>query len=264
MATTTAPKAKKSAAKSNNDKTDDDLVKNDDGMPEKITAPSVEGNEGDEISDEPTGNNDDNEEDPLEILAPQAEPRRWLIGKTPEYGGNENQYSVYIQEPLSYINRMKFFALVSKNVAAALKQSGKLEFGDGASIDVDEDMTVRERMDRLRQTDFANAGSFMTLAFQLMSVSDTFLVDCYMLWLDVPAAERSWAKRIMSQRWDPDNNKWGLKPGEGEEIVAVFIDQNYEDIHDFFAEDVPQLWKRVQARQKDRQDRKSESGLSKQ
>jgi hypothetical protein len=198
----------------------------------------------------------------LETLEPKAEPREWLIGKPPEKGGTDDEYSRYIQRPLGYMQRMRFFALVSKTVADALRAGGTGGLGDvfgGGSL--------RDRASQLTESDFADAGSFMALAMQLISESPDFLLDCYMIWLDVPTLERTWAKRVMEQPFDPERNKWGLTDDQGLEMVEIFIDQNYADIREFFTGKLPQLVQRVREREqeskKDSPALESESGQSK-
>src|SRR5574339_119165 len=60
----------------------------------------------------------------LEKLAPQTGAHRWVIGKGPEHGGNQNDYRVFVQEKLPWIPRGKFFALVSRTMSDAIKVSG--------------------------------------------------------------------------------------------------------------------------------------------
>lgn len=199
------------------------------------------------------------DEEQLNILEPKTEPRRWVIGKPPEQGGSEDEYSIYVQRELSYMARNRFFALVSKTIADSIKESGSIELGLGGMLEGEG--TIRQR---LAQQDFEDAGSFMALAMTLVAHSPDFLLDCYILWLDVPTGEKRWAKQVMNQRYAPEENKWGLTDEMGDEMIETFIDQNYEEIRRFFVERLPRLAKRVMEREKDRADRESASALSKQ
>lgn len=190
----------------------------------------------------------DETDEALEILEPKADPKRWVIGKPPEHGGKETEYSVYVQKPLSYFARLRFFGLITRTIATALKQSGGLDTSGIDAFDYGDRISV-DSLRRLREADFASAGNFFQLAMQLMSYQEDFLLDCYVIWLDVPASERRWAKAVLAQRWDPEAGQWGLTDAQGTEIVEIFIDQNYEDIRDFFAVELPKLWKRVQQRE---------------
>lgn len=201
----------------------------------------------------------DDQDDALEVLEPKAAPKIWIIGKPPEAGGNEDEYSIYTQRPLGYFARLRFFSLVSKTIGTAVKAGGGVDLG-GDFLNTVDDIRTKRSVD---ESDFADAGAFIGLAMQLISYSPDFLLECYCLWLDVPVAEKVWAKMVMEQRHDPDNNKWGLTDDQGLEMVEVFIDQNYEDIRRFFAEKVPGLMERVKAREQDHKAHESTSALSK-
>lgn len=198
----------------------------------------------------------------LEVLEPLAEPRRWVIGKPPEKGGTEDEYSIYVQRPLEYMSRLRFFSLVTKTVAEAIKAGGVISIGGNDLFGGSGN--VRQRIQQIQASDFSDVSSFMGLAMQLIAYTPDFLLECYCLWLGVPAGEKAWAKMVMDQPKDWDNNKWGLSQKEHLEIVEVFIDQNYEDIRDFFAVELPRLGRRVQRNEELRQARESESAQSKQ
>lgn len=200
----------------------------------------------------------------LEILEPKADPKRWVIGKPPEAGGKEDEFSIYVQKPLGYMSRMRFFSLVSSTVANAIKAGGSIDLGFGSQDLLAGSGSIRQRAAALSETSFSDTSSFMALAMQLIAYSPDFLLECYCLWLDVPPAERIWAKMVMEQPRDPNRNKWGLTDDEGLEMIEIFIDQNYEDIRGFFGEKLPRLVNRVRQRETERQDRASTSVPSKQ
>lgn len=189
------------------------------------------------------------EEDPLEILEPKAEPHVWIIGKPPEKGGEPDEWSRYVQRPLGYMARMRFFALVSGTVAKAMKEGGGVSLG-GADF-LSTDGSLRDRAEQLTSSDFEDAGSFMALALQLIGYAPDFLIECYAIWLDVPPQERNWFRRVLNQSYDPDHNRWGITDEQGLEMVEVFIDQNYKDIREFFSGKLPALARRVQERERE-------------
>lgn len=198
----------------------------------------------------------------LEALSPSTEPVRWMIGKKPENGGTEKQWSVYVQDKLPYIDRMKFFSLVSRTFAEAIKQSGGAVGGMGDIFGDEEGGSLIERGRRLTQRDLTDASQFMALAFELVGYVDTFLIDCYVIMLNVPRAERQWARNRFNETWDPDNEKWGLTDEEHERILEIFIDQNYEEIRSFFVVTLPNMGRRIALHEKSR-DRESKSDQSK-
>lgn len=207
------------------------------------------------VEDEP--NQSDEELDKLE---PLNAPRTWVIGKPPEHGGKESTYSVYVQDRLGYMPRMRFFALVSKTIVQSMKSSNSLDI---PGLDMRDGLSMRERADLISAGSFESAGDFFKLALELVSQSPDFLLQCYCLWLNVPRKEVSWAMQVMEQPWDPDRDHWGLKDEDGLEMVEIFIDQNYEDIRRFFGEELPKVMKRAQAAEKKFQGRESQSDQSK-
>jgi hypothetical protein len=197
----------------------------------------------------------------LEALEPATEPVRWMIGKTPEFGGNEKQYSIYVQDKLPWMQRQRFFSLVSRTFSQALKQSGGAVGGMGDIFGADEGGSIIERGRRLTQRDLTDASQFMTLAFELVGYSADFLIECYLILLDVPREELVWARARFTEGWDPEREKWGLKDEDNEKIIQVFIDQNYEEIRSFFVETIPNLGKRISLHERSR-DRASKSDQS--
>lgn len=197
----------------------------------------------------------------LDALEPMAEPKQWIIGKPPESGGTEDEYSIYVQKPLEYFPRLRFFSLVTKTIGEAIKAGGVINI-DGSILGGEGN--VRQRFQQLQASDFSDVGSFMQLAMQLVGYAPEFLLECYCMWLSIPTDERRWAKLVMQTPWKPDENKWGLTQAQHMEIVEIFIDQNYEDIRDFFVEELPKWGRRVQARERDKQKaQESESAQSK-
>jgi hypothetical protein len=194
----------------------------------------------------------------LEALEPTTMAVRWMIGKTPEYGGNEKQYSIYVQDKLPWMQRQRFFALVSRTFSQALKQSGGAVGGMGDIFGAEESGSLIERGRRLTQRDITDASQFMQLAFELVGYSADFLVECYLILLDVPRAEHEWARIRFAEGWDPEREKWGLKDEDNEKIIQTFIDQNYEEIRSFFVVTLPNLGKRIALHERSK-DRESKS-----
>jgi len=202
----------------------------------------------------------------LAKLDPQTEPRRWLIGKPPEQGGKEDEYAVYVQDTMPWMARGKFFALVARTFADAIKASGgSVGASMGDLFGDEEGGSLVERGRRLSQRDFGDATQFMSLAFELIAYSPDFLVKCYLLWLDVPRRDRGWARERFNEPWKPEEGLYGLKDEWNKEIIQTFIDQNFEGIRDFFVEELPAIGKRaaLHERSKDRtkKDHKPESDL---
>jgi hypothetical protein len=188
----------------------------------------------------------------LEILEPKAEAKRWIIGKPPQEGGKETQYSLYIQQPLGFMARNRLYALIGRTMATAIKTTGGSVggmddiFGQGGG-------TIVERSKRLSQRDFVDASQFFSLALELVGYAPDFLSEAYAIMLDVPYGERNWFKDVIEQPARPDDDKWGLSEDDGLEMIEIFIDQNYEDIRRFFTEKLPRITQRASQREQDHQ-----------
>jgi hypothetical protein len=191
------------------------------------------------------------------------EIRRWVIGKPPGEGGKDSEYSVYIQQPLGWMARSRFFSIVSAAMSKAIRATGGEVAGMG-DIFGEGGGTIRERAAKLTQRDFRDASSFAAMAMELSAYVPDLLLECYCIWLQVPVGERAWAKLVFEQPWDPENNKWGLKDEEHRIVIGTFVDQNYEELRGFFTEDLPAIARRVVANERARADHESESDLSKQ
>jgi hypothetical protein len=198
-------------------------------------------------------------EEAMEILEPLVDAKTWVIGKPPEKGGKETEYSAYTQMPLGYMARNRMFSLIGRTMSAAIKSTGgsvggmEDVFGAGGG-------TLIERGRRLGSRDFQDASQFFTLAMELVGYAPDFLSDFYAIALEVPIGERGWFREVIEQPYRPDDDKWGLSEDDGIEMIEIFIDQNYEDIRRFFTEKLPRIGKR--ASQREQEHKKSHESAS--
>src|SRR4051812_25542326 len=194
-----------------------------------------------------------------------VEVRRWVIGKPPEEGGKTTEYSVYVQQPLGWMARGRFFSIMTAALSKAIRATGGEVAGMG-DIFGEGGGTIRERGQKLMARDWADASQFMAMAMELSAYVPDLLLECYCVWLQVPTntGERDWAKLVFEQPWDPEHNKWGLRDEEHRIIIGTFIDQNYEELRGFFTGDLPAIARRVVINERARVARESESAPSKQ
>lgn len=183
----------------------------------------------------------------IEALDPKVDPKRRRIGKPPEEGGKEGEYAYYMQDKLHWMARQRFFSLTSGVMSRAIRATGG-SVGGMADVFGNQGGTIAQRFTRLKSRDWSDASSFAVLAFELISYSPDYLIECYTIWLDVPRDDRDWAKQLFEEPWDPKNERWGLKDEDHRDIIETFIDQNAEDIKDFFTEELPKIWKRAAER----------------
>lgn len=190
-------------------------------------------------------------EEDFKVFEPKVDPKRWCIGKPPQepYAGDEDEYEFYIQRPLSHIQRGKFFGLVMRTIALSIKQGGGLElpFGDVLGTDGG---SLQQRYQQFTQQDITDVTSFVTMMFTLASHADDFIVDCWLIMLQVPGTDRVWFRQVIDQRWDPDNEEWGITEKDTVELLERFFDQNYEEVRDFFVTDLARFGAKVAAKER--------------
>lgn len=161
------------------------------------------------------------------------EVKKWTLGP-------DNNRQTYTQKPLSYLRKMQFFALVGATVrqVIATGEAGALSEVLGSSG------TLGERAATLAGEDFADAESFISLASSLAIYVPDFLEQAYCVILNVPPADRDWVKAYLEE----DEENGGLSDEDHRTILQTFIAQNYEALRNFFVQDLPSLWKTVQAK----------------
>ncbi len=173
------------------------------------------------------------QESALEILEPSYEPVTWTFGQEPDT-------VVFVQRKLSFIGRMQWFALVGGALDAAM--SGP----DGLSVNNILGAPEGVRGGQMTMADLADADTFVQAIAKLLAVAPDFLMDSYMIWLNVPTHSRPLIKQMFSRAED----EGGLTEDQGVGMVETFLDQNYDALADFFGGRVGQLSKRVQQLQK--------------
>jgi hypothetical protein len=171
----------------------------------------------------------------LETLEPNVPDKRWIIGKSPENEGTEQTYGVYHQKPLGYFPMMRWGAMFIKALKKSMRE-GATDFGELNSLLSPDAGSLAARARALASVNMDDMSSVLTMFLALMEQTPDFLLDSYIIWLDVPLGERNWAKQVMEQPYDPDRDKWGLTQDQGFEMIRLFIDQNYEELRSFLAQ----------------------------
>jgi hypothetical protein len=200
-------------------------------------------------------------EEQIEVLVPYTGSKIWIIGRPAEHGGSEGKedgYESYTQSKLGFIEMQMFFSLCSRALLKAVKEGGDSAVSELSGMWGGGDIRAMSR--QLQQQDFNEAANFMSMAFALVSYVPDFLVDSYMLWLRVPEHQQYWFKREVSKPYDPDNKQYGLPKSAGYEMVERFLDQNYEEIRDFFVTDIPKMIARVKQLEDQRKAKEIERG----
>ncbi len=166
--------------------------------------------------------------DDLEVLRPHSNKQLWTIGK----GDYQRTYE---QKPLSFFGKMEFFKLVGGVVDSALEAGTSVDALLGG-------VAAGPRGGKLTTDDLRQADQFVLMAAKLTEHAPDFLLDSFCIWLRVPEDDRFWVKSVMK---DELNDEVAMG------IIETFIDQNVEEIEDFFTKQLPGVAKRVSQRRKE-------------
>lgn len=204
---------------------------------------SEEGNRIDEPEPVAPEEEESGEEDVLDTLVPKAEQKEWTLR---DERGDEVIERTYVQKPLSYFQKMEFFALVGEVIDKAVSGEDGMRmsqvFGSDNSL-----------MGIANASQLQDIDTFIQAAGKLMVHAPDLLKKSYCIWWSVPQYERPWAMEVMEMPED----EGGLSDDEGIEAIEIFIDQNWSALDGFFREKLAGLRDRVQTRRKENESQRS-------
>lgn len=226
----------------------DDILDGDDAIDETVALLDPDAVE-ETKSPEETKTDLEKAEADLAVFESLAEPYKWIIGKPKDLGGEEDEYEIYIQRPLSHVQRSKFIGLVMRTIARAIKEGGGVELPFGDALDP-EAGSLQQRARMVMQQDITDVTSFVTVMFTLASYAEDFITDCYIIILQIPQEDRRWFRKVIDQRWDPKNEEWGITEKNTVNLLSRFFDQNYEEMRDFFVDGLGAMFRKMAAKEK--------------
>src|SRR5665213_1084168 len=195
--------------------------------PTYLNGEPVEGS--DEAEETPTVTSTvDDQLDDLEI---QVEARDWIVKGTldvmdPRSSQNTTMdfERTYTQKPLSYTAMLQFTGLIGERVQSLMKQGVTLEsvLGDVQSMGG----LFGEGDIGLTRDDFSGVDSFVQGLAKLATHLPDLIVECQCIWLRVPLHERP----VVVEIWGRSPVDGGLSMQEGEDMLSLFIAQNYEEL----------------------------------
>lgn len=149
----------------------------------------------------------------------------------------------YIQKPLSYLGMLQFTGLIGRKLDEIL--SSGLSMGV-----VNEVMAFQEMIGRnedgglsldLSQTDFSGIDSFVRGFAKIAAYVPDIIPEAQCIWLRVPPADQL----AVMQIWSRPIDEGGLTMDEFEEMLDIFINQNYEELETFLLRRLKRLGRRV-------------------
>jgi hypothetical protein len=158
--------------------------------------------------------------------------------------------ATYVQKPLSYLAMMQFTGLLGRKLDELMSGPEGISTQDLPSLMSVPDMVSFDDSGKLAidftQGDFAGVDSFVRGFAKLASYAPEILAEAQCIWLRVPPRERLAVIEIWSRPMD----EGGLSMNEGEEMMDVFIHQNYEELERFFRERLRRWARRLAAERK--------------
>ena len=171
----------------------------------------------------------------LDDLEIQVESREWTVkGKfrfVNERTRAEEELDfnrTYVQKPLSYTAMLQFTGLLGDRISDVMQSGVTLDsvLGDAQMI---ADVFKPTGAD-LSRDDFASVDAFVRGLAKLASYLPDLIIECQCIWLRVPLQDRPAVKDI----WNRSPEDGGLAMQDGEDMLELFLAQNYQELEDFF------------------------------
>jgi hypothetical protein len=193
-------------------------------------------------------------EEELADIDKPIEPRTWLfegdfVLKRGDQDIPQHFRGEYIQQPLSYLSFLEFTCLLARKIEEAMrgedgiKVKDLIETTEGAMPFMVDGSTIESVV---RRSDFDGIDTFVQGLMKLVSYVPDVIEECQFIWLGVPRKDRVFLRGI----WSRSPDQGGLSPQEGEEMLSLFIDQNYEELETFFVERLPRIGRVVTSARK--------------
>lgn len=188
--------------------------------------------------------------DQLDDLEIQVATREWTVeGKVTFINPRNRQEEqidftkTYAQKPLSYTAMLQFTGLIGDRISTIMSQGVTLDavLGDAQLIS-----TVFTSGADLSRSDFSSIDSFVSGLAKLASYLPSIIEECQCIWLRIPLHERP----VVTEIWGRSPEDGGLSVQEGEDMLNLFIAQNYRELEDFFAVRLGRILRKAQAARK--------------
>lgn len=212
--------------------------------------PASPDDEAPPVAEQPIDGPPDPDEDPLsdpgtdddiEILEPKINPVPRMLS---DIKGREVTYT---QTMLTWFTRLELYSLLGRAIDNAMSGDNGVGLNDllaatqpktlldeiTSSLPGADDAPDKE--DREEQQGMEQAGQILIVFARILSFAPDLLKEAYCVILNIPKAHRNWAINHALDRMEPDT---------GEDVLHVFIDQNWEAMEDFFVRVLPRLLKR--------------------
>jgi hypothetical protein len=138
----------------------------------------------------------------------------------------------YIQKPLSYLAFGEFTGLLGRKLEEAMDgQNGIsvdriLPSGENGQLPL---AFIDGKLSLVKAEDFSGIDPFIQGFARLASFIPDLLAEAQCIWLRVPRQERP----LLIDIWSRPIDEGGMSMADGEEMMDLFIEQNYDELEDF-------------------------------
>ena len=150
-------------------------------------------------------------------------------------GAGQPDELVFVQRPLTFFGKLRFFGVASKAIETALE--------DGASIAELLEVPDREAGAPLSADSLREADAFVKAVAKLVEYAPELMGDLYCVILAVPRGQTEYVISRFETELDDE---------QGMKIIDVFIDQNWDALLDFFSQRIAPLVSKVSSKVQDR------------
>jgi hypothetical protein len=154
----------------------------------------------------------------------------------------------YVQKPLSYLGMMQFTGLLGRKLDEVMGgPEGLSSQSLGEIIDLqqlvqrDEEGNVSLGDLNLSIGDFSGIDSFVRGLAKIAAYAPDIMAEAQCIWLRIPLRERLAVMEI----WSKPVDEGGLSMDDGEEMLDIFIQQNYKEVEDFLVKRLRRIGKRI-------------------
>ena len=138
----------------------------------------------------------------------------------------------YTQKPLAYHTFLQFGGELTNILDDIMKGPDGVGVDSLISMLTDDDSPIIYRDGKLSVDNSKKIDGFdmiLRSMLKLFSHFPQFVLNAQCIWLGIPRREREFMKEF----WSRSKDEGGLSIQDGEEMLSLFIEQNYEDIEYF-------------------------------
>jgi hypothetical protein len=189
--------------------------------------------------------------DELDDIEQQVHERTWVFkgvisGRLRGQDVSDPFERTYVQKPLSYLAMMQFTSLLGRAIDTAMSGPEGLSVENlGDVMSLQSSTSILDSFS-LTQSDFAGIDTFVRGFAKLAAYVPEIIAEAQCIWLRAPLRDRM----ALVELWAKPVDEGGLSCDDGEEMLRVFIDQNYEELENFLRKRLQRVIKAVRQAQR--------------